>query len=187
MLSLDHAGVIVRDLAAGAARWEGLGFALSPVSRQRGRMPDRDEDGLWATANRCAIFKRRPNTSGSRATRPIRTGRSRWLPPLSAPPTCLRSGRGSRPSSACQLPKAATACCDSPLRAGAASNCMAPKASRLAMGGGRPRCPVSPASRCVSPAVHRLRSSWRAMAFPCSAAAASGSWPPHTPTVSYSD
>jgi hypothetical protein len=57
MLSLDHVGAIVRDLAAGAARWERLGFALSPVSRQRGRMPDRDEDGLWATANRCAIFK----------------------------------------------------------------------------------------------------------------------------------
>lgn len=55
-LSLDHAGAIVRDLAAGAARWEKLGFALSPLSRQRGRMPGREEEGPWATANRCAIF-----------------------------------------------------------------------------------------------------------------------------------
>lgn len=56
-LSLDHCGAIVRDLAAGAARWEKLGFALSPVSRQRGKMPGRDEESAWATANRCAIFQ----------------------------------------------------------------------------------------------------------------------------------
>ena len=56
MASLDHLGAIVRDLAAGAARWERLGFRLSPLSRQRGRMPGRDEDGPWATANRCAIL-----------------------------------------------------------------------------------------------------------------------------------
>ena len=56
-ISLDHAGAIVRDLAAGAARWEKLGFALSPLSRQRGKMPGRAEEGPWATANRCAIFK----------------------------------------------------------------------------------------------------------------------------------
>lgn len=57
MSSLDHAGAIVRDLATGAARWEKLGFALSPLSRQRGKMPGRDADGPWATANRCAIFR----------------------------------------------------------------------------------------------------------------------------------
>lgn len=56
--SLDHLGAIVRDLGAGAARWEKLGFLLSPPSRQRGKMPGRDEDGPWATANRCAIFGR---------------------------------------------------------------------------------------------------------------------------------
>jgi hypothetical protein len=55
--SLDHLGAIVRDLAAGAARWEKLGFALSPLSRQSGRMPGRDDEGPWATANRCAIFQ----------------------------------------------------------------------------------------------------------------------------------
>ena len=56
--SLDHLGAIVRDLPAAASRWEKLGFLLSPTSRQRGRMPGRDEDGPWATANRCAIFGR---------------------------------------------------------------------------------------------------------------------------------
>ena len=55
--ALDHLGAIVYDLAAGAARWEKLGFALAPVSRQRGRMPERNENGPWATANRCAIFQ----------------------------------------------------------------------------------------------------------------------------------
>ena len=55
--SLDHLGAIVTDLAAGAARWQKLGFLLSPVSRQRGRMLSRDDEGPWATANRCAIFK----------------------------------------------------------------------------------------------------------------------------------
>lgn len=53
---LDHAGVIVRDLATAARSWEALGFSLSPTSRQGGRLPGREETGLWATANRCAIF-----------------------------------------------------------------------------------------------------------------------------------
>lgn len=57
MLALDHAGAIVRDLDAAAARWERLGFALAPASRQRGKMPGRDEEGPWATSNRCAIFR----------------------------------------------------------------------------------------------------------------------------------
>ena len=56
--SLDHLGAIVRDLSTGARKWERLGFALSPVSRQRGMMPGRDDDSPWATANRCAIFER---------------------------------------------------------------------------------------------------------------------------------
>lgn len=56
--SLDHLGAIVRDLGAGANIWEKLGFTLSPVSRQSGRMPGRSDEGPWATANRCAIFQR---------------------------------------------------------------------------------------------------------------------------------
>ncbi len=58
MAALDHLGVIVRNLAEGAARWEKLGFALSPTSRQGGKMPDRNEEGPWATANRCAILQK---------------------------------------------------------------------------------------------------------------------------------
>lgn len=57
MLSLDHLGCIVRDLAAGAARWERLGFTLSPVSRQRGAVPGAQGMQPWASANRCAIFR----------------------------------------------------------------------------------------------------------------------------------
>ena len=55
--SLDHLGAIVRDLAAGAKRWEQLGFFLSPVSRQSGKMPGREDESAWASANRCAIFR----------------------------------------------------------------------------------------------------------------------------------
>ena len=55
--SLDHLGAIVRDLAAGARRWERLGFLLSPVSRQSGKMPGREDESAWASANRCAIFR----------------------------------------------------------------------------------------------------------------------------------
>ncbi len=57
MLKLDHTGTIVRDLAAGAARWERLGFTLSPVSRQRGAVPGAEGMQPWASANRCAIFE----------------------------------------------------------------------------------------------------------------------------------
>lgn len=57
-LSLDHVGAIVRDLEAGAERWERLGFTLSPVSRQRGAVPGEYGMQPWASANRCAIFER---------------------------------------------------------------------------------------------------------------------------------
>jgi hypothetical protein len=57
-LGLDHTGCIVRDLAAGAARWERLGFTLTPMSRQRGAVPGREGFHAWATANRCAILGR---------------------------------------------------------------------------------------------------------------------------------
>lgn len=54
---MDHCGAIVRDLAAGAARWERLGFTLSPVSRQRGAVPGVEGMQAWASANRCAVFE----------------------------------------------------------------------------------------------------------------------------------
>jgi hypothetical protein len=56
-LTLDHVGAIVRDLSAGAERWERLGFTLSPVSRQRGTVPGEYGMQPWASANRCAIFE----------------------------------------------------------------------------------------------------------------------------------
>lgn len=57
-ISLDHVGAIARDLTLAAARWERLGFTLSPVSRQRGTVPGETGMHPWATANRCAIFQR---------------------------------------------------------------------------------------------------------------------------------
>ncbi len=55
---LDHTGQMRADLDAGAAAWERLGFLLSPETPQQGAAPG--EDGLqpWATANRCALFRR---------------------------------------------------------------------------------------------------------------------------------
>lgn len=57
-LSLDHVGCITRDLRTNAVHWMDLGFTLSPESRQRGRMPNRHESGVWGTANQCAVFNR---------------------------------------------------------------------------------------------------------------------------------
>lgn len=56
-LDLDHTGCIVNALAAGAARWERLGFNLTPESRQRGAVPGREGFHPWATANRCVILR----------------------------------------------------------------------------------------------------------------------------------
>jgi len=56
-LDLDHAGCIVEDLAAGAAKWERLGFTLTPLSPQRGAIPGGEGFHPWATANRCAILR----------------------------------------------------------------------------------------------------------------------------------
>lgn len=56
-LTLDHVGCVVRDLGAGAARWERMGFTLSPESRQRGAVPGQPGMHPWASANRCAIFE----------------------------------------------------------------------------------------------------------------------------------
>ena len=49
--------MIVRDLAAGARRWERLGFQLTPVSAQTGVNPQTGASEPWATANRCAVLK----------------------------------------------------------------------------------------------------------------------------------
>lgn len=55
-LDLDHTGCIANSLDDAAARWERLGFTLTPVSRQRGAVPGREGFHPWATANRCAIL-----------------------------------------------------------------------------------------------------------------------------------
>lgn len=56
-LDLDHVGCIVNAFADGAARWEQLGFQLTPVSRQRGAVPGHEGFHPWATANRCVILR----------------------------------------------------------------------------------------------------------------------------------
>jgi len=56
-LTLDHVGIIGRELASAAARWERLGFTLAPMSRQRGAVPGQSGMQPWATANRCAILR----------------------------------------------------------------------------------------------------------------------------------
>ena len=55
-LDLDHTGCIANSLDHAAARWERLGFTLTPVSRQRGAVPGMEGFHPWATANRCAIL-----------------------------------------------------------------------------------------------------------------------------------
>ncbi len=57
-LSLDHLGFMVRDLDAGAACWQKLGFQLAPRSPQMGATPDGEIMAPWATSNHCVMFAR---------------------------------------------------------------------------------------------------------------------------------
>lgn len=57
VLTLDHVGIIARDLASAAERWQRLGFTLAPQSRQRGAAPGQTGMQPWATANRCALLR----------------------------------------------------------------------------------------------------------------------------------
>ena len=57
-LSLDHVGFMLRDLDAGAERWQKLGFKLSRRSSQMGKVPGKSEMAPWATSNHCAMFER---------------------------------------------------------------------------------------------------------------------------------
>lgn len=55
--ALDHVGVAGRDLHALAARWERLGFTLTPLARHSGR---RTPDGPvvpFGTGNRCVMLR----------------------------------------------------------------------------------------------------------------------------------
>jgi len=57
-LSLDHVGFMLRELDAGAERWQKLGFKLSRRSSQMGKGPGKSEMAPWATSNHCAMFER---------------------------------------------------------------------------------------------------------------------------------
>lgn len=55
--ALDHLGWIGPDLAAAAECWRRLGFTLSRVSPQMGFTGPDGGLELWASANRCAVFR----------------------------------------------------------------------------------------------------------------------------------
>jgi catechol 2,3-dioxygenase-like lactoylglutathione lyase family enzyme len=57
-LSLDHTGSMVRDLDAGVATWQRLGFQLAPRSPQMGYVTPGEPMQPWATANHVAMFQR---------------------------------------------------------------------------------------------------------------------------------
>lgn len=57
MIWLDHAGLVGPDLAALHRQYEGLGFALTPLARQSGRLRADGPVVPWGTANRCAMLR----------------------------------------------------------------------------------------------------------------------------------
>ena len=54
---LDHAGVVGGDLPGLAGAYEALGFTLTPVARQSGRLEAGGAVVPWGTANRCAMLR----------------------------------------------------------------------------------------------------------------------------------
>jgi catechol 2,3-dioxygenase-like lactoylglutathione lyase family enzyme len=54
--SVNHVGIAVRDLDAASARYEALGFTLSPLSVHFGSTNPNQPPEPLATGNRCAIF-----------------------------------------------------------------------------------------------------------------------------------
>lgn len=57
MISLDHAGIAGPDLARLHAQYEALGFTLTPLARQSGRLVADGPVVPWGTANRCAMLR----------------------------------------------------------------------------------------------------------------------------------
>ncbi len=55
---LDHVGLVGADAAALHAAFERLGFQLTPLSRQSGRLRADGPLEPWGTANRCAMLRR---------------------------------------------------------------------------------------------------------------------------------
>ena len=56
MITLDHAGLVGPDLADLAAAFEALGFTLTPLARQSGRLRADGPVEPWGTGNRCAML-----------------------------------------------------------------------------------------------------------------------------------
>ena len=54
--SVNHVGIAVRNLDEAAARYQALGFTLSPLSVHSGSKTPGEPPQLMATGNRCAIF-----------------------------------------------------------------------------------------------------------------------------------
>lgn len=54
--SINHVGLVVHDLDAAAARYEAMGFLLSPLSMHKGAMKPDEPEVPYGTGNRCAIF-----------------------------------------------------------------------------------------------------------------------------------
>lgn len=57
MITLDHAGIVAPDLAALHAAYRALGFTLTPLSRQSGRLTADGPVVPFGTANRCAMLR----------------------------------------------------------------------------------------------------------------------------------
>lgn len=57
MTTLDHAGLAAPDIHALHAQYIALGFTLTPLARQSGRLTADGPVVPWATANRCAMLQ----------------------------------------------------------------------------------------------------------------------------------
>ena len=57
MITLDHAGLMAPDIEALHAAFVALGFTLTPLARQSGRLQADGPVVQWGTANRCAMLR----------------------------------------------------------------------------------------------------------------------------------
>jgi hypothetical protein len=57
VITLDHAGLAGPDIAALHAQYQALGFTLTPLARQTGRLRADGPVEPWGTANRCAMLR----------------------------------------------------------------------------------------------------------------------------------
>ena len=57
MITLDHAGLAGPDIGALHAQYQALGFTLTPLARQSGRLRADGPVEPWGTANRCAMLR----------------------------------------------------------------------------------------------------------------------------------